>query len=250
MEIKAQNMGVNTSEVFAGRGESEAGGKFYTETPDYFSNIIRNILPPSDQPYSILDMGAFRGELLSGITEKLRGEYEFQTIGVDINEEALKKNLSSQTKILSSLDKLPLEDHSVDVALMRYVLQWNNPERQKAIISELARVVKRIGIIQHVGCDNDDPKGWREKMDDLFDGKEIPKMKRGEHYFSSRDEVEQWMKEQDINFQRLQDRRINDGADVYRERYNLTEIENGEMLKILGDKNFFMQSAWIVYPKE
>lgn len=249
IEATVQNMGENTSPVFAGEGQYNASQKMYAESPKYFAHIIQNLLPPSEKPYSLLDLGAYKGELVGKLREELGEGYKFDTTAVDINKEALDHNDSAEHKVVSPLEKLPLKDHSADVAIMRLVLQWNTPEAQKNIIEELARVVKRFGIIQHVGADSSDPDAWREKMTNLLNGKEIPKLKRAMHFYSSRDEVEGWMKDLEINFQRLKNRKIENGSEVFSERFGLSDEEKLKTKDILGDKDYFDQTTWVVFPK-
>ncbi len=90
--------------------------------------------------------GVFKGELLGNILDKLP-DYKFHTIAVDINGEALKENLSAQEKIISTLDKIPLKDKSIDVVFCRYVLAWNNPKKQQEILKEITRIVSGFAII-------------------------------------------------------------------------------------------------------
>lgn len=241
-------MGSNTSEIFAGQVKSKATEKMYAESADYFAHIIRNMLPQSDKQYTLLDAGSYKGELLGQVLDRLKDDYKFYPVGVDSNPEALSKNKIAKERTLSSLNVLPFRDHSFDLAIMRYALQWNTADEQKAIIKELSRVISHFAIIQHPGSNPTDPETWRSRTDDLFDGKEIKKLERTDYYFASRDEIENWMKDMGIKFQRLQDRRIDNGSDIYTERFGLDAKETAKMKEILGDQDCFEQTTWIIYP--
>ncbi len=80
----------------------------------------------------------------------------------------------------------------------------------------------------------------------MLDGKEIPKLKRIDHYFSSRNEIEKWMQENKINFERLMERKIENLEDVFIERYNLNDGESLKTKEILGDKNYIIQTTWLI----
>lgn len=240
-----KNLGEKASDIFRGESNSLAVKELYGESAGYFADIIKNKLLNKDKTYKLADLGSFSGELLGNILDKLP-DYKFRTIAVDINEEALKENLSAQEKIISTLDKIPLEDTSIDIILCRYGLAWNSPKEQQEILKEIARIVKGFAVIQHAGADNDNADEWREKIDDLLDGKEIPKLKRIRHYFSSRNEIEKWMQENKINFERLMERKIENVSDVFIERYNLNDGESLKAKEILGDKNYIIQTTWLI----
>lgn len=242
-------MGDDTSRIFSGETDNRTNVEMYGETADFFANEIRKRLPVKDGEYTIADVGSFQGELLADLLAKLP-EYRFKAIAIDINEAALQNNTTTDNKVVAHAEALPLEDKSVDVAIIRYVLQWNNAEKQKKILSELARVVRSFALLEHVGSDVIDSDIWREKTEELFTGEKVSKMKRGEHFFSSKDEVERWMLEAGIDFQCIKNRKIDNGADVYIERYALTPGEAEQTRSILGDKNYFQQTDWAILPKK
>lgn len=243
------NMGDNTSRVFKGEYMSLANKEMYAETAKFFADEIKKRLPPREEPYILVDAGSFQGELLAELLERLPG-YKFQTTALDINGVALENNQATSQKVIADAEKMPFADKSVDVVIARYMLQWNFAEKQKKILKEIARVTKEFALIEHVGADTVDADSWRERVDDLFDGEEVPKMKRGEHFFSSKDEVEEWLQQSGITFERIKDRRIDNAADVYIERFGLNDAEAGETRNVLGDKNYFLQTDWIINPKE
>lgn len=242
-----ENMGEKTSQVFSGEYATETNREMYAETAELFANQIRERLPVREEPYIVADIGSFQGELLTEVL-KLLPDYKFKTIAVDINRDALSKNPADEKSAVDA-EKMPFGDKSVDIAIVRYVLQWNPSEKQKRILREAARIVKEFTIIEHAGSDIADTEKWREKYDRLFEGKEVPKMKRGEHFYSSRDEIESWLKELGISFERIQDRVINGAANVFIERYELSEEEAKKTNEILADKNYFRQTDWVIYNK-
>lgn len=242
-----QEMGINTSKVFSGESELKPSREAYNETPVIFSEEIKKRLLPNKE-YVLADIGSFKGELINKILELLP-EYKFNTVAVDINEEALKQN-NLKTKLVANADDLPFGDKSIDVEVVRFLLQWNSWEKQREIIKEIARTVKEFALIQHGGADSEDPDNWRFKMDQLLSGDTILKLKRGEHFFSSREEIEIIMKEEGIKFERTQEKIIDDIATIYSERYGLNKDEDKKTRDILGDKNFFIQTNWIIYSKD
>lgn len=247
--IEPQNMSESTSQVFAGKYKTETNKKMYAETADYFANEIKARLPKTEGEYTLLDIGSHQGELMQDILSKLP-DYKFKTIAIDISEDSLSGNNISDRRIIANAEELPLDDEIADVVIVRYLLQWNDAERQKKILQEIARVTKGFALVEHVGSDIVDTENWRTKMGILLEGHVIPKLKRGEHFFSSRDEVENWMNGLGIKFERLRERIIQNGSDVYIERFNLTQEEAEKARIILGDKDFFHQTDWIIYPAE
>lgn len=90
--------------------------------------------------------------------------------------------MSQEKKNTADLTKIPLEDNGVDIGMARYVLVWNDSEKQQAILKEISRIIKNFAIIQHAGADNENPDDWRKNTNELLSGI-IPKIKRSGHFF-------------------------------------------------------------------
>ena len=244
-----QEMGVNTSRTFSGETNFEAVGKLYSESAELFAGLIDKYLPEGGE-YRIADLGAFKGELMREILKRLNIESEYKILGVDVNADALAKNDVASEKITASLDSIPLPDKSVEISIARYVLVWNSAERQRDILKEICRITKTAAIVQHAGADSEAPEMWRAKMDDLLDGEEVVKLKRGEHYFSSREEIEQWLQELGIRFIRVDEVSLPSVSDVFIERFSLDETEAEEARRVLGEFDYIIKNTWVILPKE
>lgn len=242
----ALDMGSHTSEVFAGKVESPALKEMYSESADFFVAIIKSRLDMGKGPYSLADLGSFRGELLQNVLQKLP-EKVFEPVVVGINRLALQEN-AAKRKVVADLERIPLGDHSVDIALVRYVLQLNNLEKQKEIVKEVARVIKKFAIIQHLGADNVDTGTWRSQVNNALSSSQIPKLTQQGRFYSSRDEVEQFMNEEHVSFERVQDRVVQHLSDVYISRYGLNAEEAVKVRELLGNKDFIAQTTWLLYP--
>jgi len=105
-------------------------------------------------------------------------------------------------------------------------------------------------LVEHGGSPGEKTEEWRSRWEKIYDGSEVAKMKRTGHFFSSSDEIEQWMTEQGIKFERIKERRIDKMSSAYEERYNLSEEELGKLREIVGDDDFYILTDWIIYPKE
>jgi ubiquinone/menaquinone biosynthesis C-methylase UbiE len=243
--IRPQDMGRATSKVFSGRTESETTRKMYAETPTFFAEKIRNLLD-AREPYVFADVGAASGEMMTNL-RKLLPEYSLKVIAVDIDAGSLDRNIADE-KLVANAEELPFE--SVDVIVMRYVLQWNNLERQKKILNELTRSIRKFALVEHIGADSNDSDEWRKYIDELFRGKDVPQLKREDYFLSSSAEIEKWMSEQGIRFERLRERRIDDAANAFIERWKLDERDAVETRRILGEKNYLQQTDWIIFPKK
>ncbi len=237
--------GEGAHEIFAGAPGNPAIEKMYSESATYFADIIRNLLKPQEQPYEMLDVGSFKGELLQKILQELGDEYNFHTIGIDKDEVFFDGNKVVDSKINGDISEMPIKDKSVDVAIVRYVLQWNSAERQKQILRELDRVCREFAIIQHAGADRENTEVWQERMHHMVFGG-LPKVSRPEGYFSSPSEIEEWMEEAGIHFQKLQDRKIEKVSSVFAEKYKLNEEETKQAEEILGDTDSIQQTTWII----
>jgi len=236
--------GENSSKVFSGEmNKSETTKELYGQSAEFFANIIREKLTP-DREYKLADLGCYGGELLQNILDFLP-EYQFNTIGIDC-EKNLANNKSAEEKIVADLEQIPLADKSVDVAISRYTLAWNNAEKQKEILKETSRIVHDFAIIQHAGADGENSDAWRAKFDDLFDGNEVPSCKRVGYYFSSREEIEKWMNENKIEFKRIAERRVEAVSNVFIERWALNETDSEKTRHVLSDKDYIIQTTWLI----
>jgi ubiquinone/menaquinone biosynthesis C-methylase UbiE len=246
-ERTIDNQGEKAHDIFSGKVESEAVKKTYGESVQYFSELIKNQLAPGN--YGIADVGSFKGEFLNNLINKLP-EYKFNVVAIDRDEKALLDNENTDKKIVANLDRLPLQDKSVDVAIARYILVWNIFDKQEKIIKEISRVIKNFAIIQHSGSAEDNSDEWRKRISKLFDGQEIPKLKRETHFFPSSKEIEDMMDKENILYEKKQNRKIDDIAVVLKEKYGLTKDEYQRAKTIMGDMNYLIQSTWMIFPKK
>ena len=171
------DMGDNTSGVFSGNSSNAANISTYGETAEIFAKQIKDSISNRNSRYTILDIGSYKGELISNI-KKLLPDYNLEFIGIDINCGAMESNETADIKIVADASHIPLEDGSVDFSIMRYVLQWNLSEKQKEIISEINRVTKNKILIEHVGSPENNITEWRKITDSIFSGKDFPELKR------------------------------------------------------------------------
>lgn len=240
--------GVDTSRVFSGKSTHPAMMQIYGESDSYFAQIIRQRLPVTEEQYHMGDFGSFKGELLHNVCKNLQcAGYTIKTTALDRSETALQNNPAHE-KIVTSLTRTPLDNGSFDMSICRYALAWNSLEEQGNILSELSRVNKHFAIVQHVGADVQDSEAWRERINYLLSGKDIPRLNRENHYFSSLEEIEDLMRQRDIRFERLEEKRIEKVSQVFIERYSLNQQESELAKKIMADKDYIVRSTWLIYP--
>ncbi len=247
MEKIIGKQGNGADQVFSGKTENETVKKLYSESALYFASIIRNLLKPQKEPYKLLDIGTFRGELLQAILSELCDEYSFDSTGIDTDADAVLANDSVEHRVVGDAAKMPFEDKEFDLVLSRYVLQWNSPDKQKEILKELSRVCRKFTIIQHAGAEKEGE--WQGRVHKLVFGG-VEKIKRQEGYFSSPEEIEQIMIDEGIKFQKLQDRILVNLSSVFIEKYRLTEEESKKVIEILGDKDLIQQTTWVIYGED
>jgi len=239
--------GEGSSVIFsAEKSKTRATLQIYGQSAKCFAGIVKKKLKPNRQ-YVIVDLGSFDGKFLKNFF-KLLPKYKFYSIGID-RWKNIRENNVVKKKIISDIANIPLPNNSADVVLARYVLIWNNAEKQKNILKEISRITRRFAIIQTAGASVSNPDLWKKNMARLLSGKEVYKLKRVGYYFSSMDEIEKWMKELKIDFQRVQNRKVSKFSDVFCEKYNLNKKERDIVRDILGDQDFTIQNTWIIYPK-
>ncbi len=241
------HMGIKTSDVFRGKSELGPVREIYGESAKFFSGIIRSKFVVGEK-HSLLDIGSAKGELVSEMLGYLP-EYEFDITATDTNPDAINGN-PAKNKIVADAESLPIDDKSVDVVLMRYVLQFNSLNSQENILKEVQRVTKEIAIVQHGGADSVDSDSWRSGVDQIFHSSELLQLNRDGILYSSQDEVESMMDKNNISYERIQSRRIEGLSQAFIERYSLNDDQIKLIKNILGDKDYIMQTTWIIYPKD
>jgi SAM-dependent methyltransferase len=240
------HMGIKTSDVFRGKSESGPVREIYGESAKFFSEIIRSKFT-TDKKHSLLDIGSAKGELVSEMLGYLP-EYEFDITATDTNPDAINEN-PAKNKIVADAESLPINDQSIDIVLMRYVLQFNSLNSQENILKEVQRVTKEIAIVQHGGADSVDLDGWRSNVDQIFHSSEFLPLNRDGILYLSQNEIEFMMNKNNIRYERIQSRRIEGLSQAFIERYCLNENQSKLIKDILGDRDYIMQTTWIVYPK-
>jgi len=249
MNTKTLDMGIEASKIFGGQDNTKSNTLLYNQTARDFVRIITSKLPQRDRLYTLADFGSFKGELLGTIVDLLRDQkYNLSTIAIDGNAKALAEN-KADFKIVSDLTNVPLADRSVDLSINRYTLAWNSLQNQGKILEKMARTCREFAIVQHAGADNYNSDAWRARMNEYLSGRDIPKIKREGHYFSSRDEIERILQERKIPFIKLEDIKVDSVSDVFIKRYNLTPEEAVKTIEILKDKDYAMKTTWLLLLK-
>ncbi|MFH0857075.1 MAG: class I SAM-dependent methyltransferase, partial [bacterium] len=239
------DQGENASALFDGKKNiSPAINFIYKESAEFFAKIIRNRLP-YNKKYFIADLGCYDGKFLEAVV-RLLPEYKFFTYSIDHDKKILANNKITDKKICADLEKIPLSNKSIDLTLLRYVLSWNSLSKQKKILKEILRLTKNFAIIQHAGPDDNRTDEWRRRYNDLFAGKEIKKLYRRGHYFSSPKEVEFLMHNLNARYKKIQSRKVDNFSEVFKEKYDLNNREFIRVQEILGNYDFAVQTSWII----
>lgn len=239
--MNLREQGLNAWRIFHGAATSKTAQLVYGESKELFSQVIRENLMSGI--YTLADLGSHRGEFLEDFIGALP-EYKFKTIAVDVNIDDLNKNHADQI-VVSELFKLELPDKSVDISFARYALAWNDIDHQKDILREIKRVTKKIAIIQHQGASDDNPSLLQNASMKLFGG-EIPELNREEFFFSTASQLENIMEELDLDFKKVQDRKVSGLSDIFIEKYDLSRSDSRRVKEILRDSDYIQQLTWVI----
>lgn len=243
------NMGPNASRFFSGTvSDSDVIDRLFNQSASLFADVIRKSTTEYDSVIALLDIGSYKGEFATSIISMIKDK-SFVITAVDSNSTVLAENKIALFKVEAPAYALPLLDKTYDVSIMRYVLHWNSWENQKKILSEAIRVTKGIFIVQHLGSDVVDNFEWNKRMQEVVGGI-VPKLYRPDAYFSSSNEIEEYVKEFPVSVVRLQNRRIEKPSIGYQKRFDLSDSDFRRVQEILGDKDYIMQTTWLISRKE
>jgi ubiquinone/menaquinone biosynthesis C-methylase UbiE len=242
------DMGSESSRAFLGVSSSQAMKEIYADSAPLFTSIIRSKFTNTEKEYSLLDIGTHKGEFLSQIVDLLP-KYNLGITATDTNSDSLMQHISAHKKVIADAEFLPFNDSCFDIVLMRYVLQFNPLENQARILSEVSRVTRGIAIVQHGGADDISPELWRAKVHPIFSDDKLLPIKRTATFWSSATELEDFMIKSGIRFEKILSKRINGLSQVYIEKYSLNNDQTIHIKEVLGDKDYIIQTTWIIYPK-
>jgi SAM-dependent methyltransferase len=188
-------------------------------------------------------MGGHKGEFLKELLDELP-EYHFDPIIIDVVE-GIDPDLKAK-KIIGDIKSTNFPDKSFDLIIVRYVLAWNRMENQKPILKEISRLCRGICIIQHQGADSADPLPLQNASAKIFSGEVIPRMKRDEGFFTESRLIEQWMKELEINYSKIMERRIETLSETFIEKFGLDQSESELIIKTFANCDYINQSTFLL----
>ena len=128
---------------------------------------------------------------------------------------------------------------------MRYVLAWNSLEDQRNILKEIARICNGIAIIQHQGADSADPSPLQKASTQIFSG-EIPVLKRSHGYFTESKQIEKWMDELGLSYEKIQEKKVETLSETFIEKFKLEENDSVLLKQTLSGCDYINQSTYVV----
>lgn len=234
------DQGINSIDVFHGKGKSTVTKEFYADSAPLFANLIRKNLNAGK--YSLVDLGGHKGELLGDVLSLLP-EYEFDSFVIDRVPGLEEK--TKATKIVRDITNTGFSDKSIDIAIMRYVLPWDAYDRQKLILKEAQRITKDFIIIQHQGAPSDNPKPLQNALIKLFGGS-VPTLKREYGFFTESSQVEKWMSELGLKYKKIEEKYLQKLSDLFIEKFKLNSKESEATRQILGGCDGITVTTWLI----
>lgn len=193
---------------------------------------------PEQSTLSCLELGGGAGALVKEVKKLLPGKNLVFT-NVDRSEELLKADAYSEHKILQAIEDIdPHVIGKFDVILVRYVLNYNNPDNQKRIIGKIKELLKPSGIfiLHHVGAGDSKHKSLLNK---LFSTDVVSKkLLRSQPYWTTWQEQLNCLHEASLTTTVLTQYNIPIGS-LYKERYELTNTEEEKLHTFLGKYDFY-----------
>ncbi len=234
------DQGTNSIQAFHGKGKANAIKLFYGDSASLFAKLIRNNLKAGK--YTLVDLGGHKGEVLGDMLPLLP-EYEFDAVVID-KVQGMDEGVKAR-KIVGDIINNEIPDKSVDVVLMRYVLPWDSYDNQKLIIKEVQRICRGFAIIQHQGAMSKDPKPLQNASLKLWSGR-VEALKRDFGFFTEAKQVEAWMTELSINFEKLDQKYIETLSEMFIEKFNLNDTDAQTTKDILSGCDGIEITTWLL----
>jgi len=146
--------------------QKDAWNKFYETQPRPWKGVASTIDFPFEKGDKILDVGCGNGKTSYALIEA-----GYDVTGIDISEAAADscKRMygDSMNVICASADSIPLDDGSMDGAVMVHVLEHMDEDETKASVKEIYRVLKQNAkIFVRVFHKDDMRSGKGERTDE------------------------------------------------------------------------------------
>jgi len=218
-----------------------------------FTNIAEKTVPDKDETFVGADLGGAEGTVANIVQNQLREAGYVQAHVIDC--ELLQKNLDKKNEKFSEVlgvqanitgqpfdghfdeKGLPLNENTVDFAILRFVLPYLNEEGQKEALTEAFSALKiggRLVILQDGALDKDRGDAFNQffgKSSAAQGGLPLEQVLANRH-FASGEELSEWANE--IGFKVEEVKELTDeyqgflSPEAYASRFNMTpeQVEN------------------------
>jgi hypothetical protein len=191
------------------------------------------------------DFGGAIGAVTDYINEKSKVKVIKNVTCIDSNDDLLKQNKSCNKKILSDLIEYSGKN-IYDIALMRYVLNYNSKDDQLQILNNVRESLKKDGIFINYWCGVSN-KAHQNKFQTLFATEQINKkfFRPSAHWTTWKENLELFEK---AGFKiKIAKKFSVPIKNLYKVRYELNDEENNAVLMYLGKYKFISYVIFSAY---
>lgn len=182
------------------------------------------------------DFGGGNGKVTEYIKNHKRTDVPLSVTCFDVNEELLLQNLSADTRVVTDLSNINTICE-FDIALMRYVINYNSNVDRIEIIKRIHASLKNGGVFINWWCGVSDQE-HEKKFKRLFGTKEInEKLFRPSSNWLTWREDRVFFENAGFDIEVMKEFSI-PIENMFKNRYELSEAENHEILEYLGEYNF------------
>lgn len=233
--------GKNSINTFLAKTKSRPVNELYS-----VAAIVKRIKKiSSSKTLKVIDIGAHKGELSSGLRINL-GIQKVEVTAVENDQNYLRANNDADYKIFADVSKDRLPKRQYDLAIMRYVLHWNNKESQEFILENVLNSTNEGIILLNVGPDEKNSEQWREKTDKIFKTNMFG-LKRDKYYFPNSADIKSIIRKNGWSYKSLdKDKKIKKLSEILRVKYGLGKDQKEKIRKILGNCDYLIKTTlWI-----
>ncbi|MBI5221564.1 MAG: methyltransferase [Candidatus Magasanikbacteria bacterium] len=193
----------------------------------------------------VADFGGANGEVLGYIKQHTKTTKFLKTTCFDITPNLLKNNIWANQKFLIDLREIKIKN-KFDIAIMRYVLDFNILNDQQKIIKNLYRSLKKGGISTNWWCGVENYE-HQLKFNEVFNTDKISKkLIRNETFWPTWRQTSKMFHKSGFKLQKIYKFKYH-FHNLYKLRYELTEEENYNLLKYLKKYNYICFCIFTAY---
>lgn len=243
--MKKINLGNKWRAAMNSTKNSELNNIYHKKMPQFSRLFDTECKRQKEHVLEVADFGGANGELMDYIKRHIKTTKTLKINCFDATPDLLKENISADKKSLIDLRNIKIKN-KFDIAIMRYVLDFNILKDQQKIINNIYKSLKKSGAFLNWWCGVENYEHQR-KFNRVFNTNKISdKMIRPDTYWPTWEQTSKMFYKSGFKLKKIHKFKY-PFRNLYKFRYELTDEENKNLLKYLDKYNYICFCIFTAY---